>query len=702
MKKILEVLSPYLEDAIKMIVILFAVVAVLIFIGQKSLAVFYRYPLDYGEAPLVDQAMRLVQGQPLYRRDLTTPPYTVSNYPPLYPLVLTPFVALFGPAFWPGRLISTLGALATAYFIGRIVQGQTGDRSAGRVAGVLFLAIPYVGSWSSLARVDLLALALSMAGLAVLTQHGDTRKGLIEGALLLVAAVYTRQSYGLAAPLAACVWMWRRYGWRRAATLVALIGGVGLILLLGLNLATGGGFVFNIINANVNPFRMDNLLRNWRDVRDTLPILLALGATGMGLCVYWLLATRKDAPSRPTPGWVMAGPYLLGATISALTVGKVGSNVNYLLELAAALSMTAGLWIAGHALPWAEASPTARQLIRNGMMALVIVQLGFMMRGTLLGPVQALKARRQPERRLEDLLWEVRRTPDPILADEFMGMLTLNGRTLYLQPFEMTQLANAGLWDQTPLLESIRAQEFSMIMIHHFMNYLVYTERWTPEMLDAILTYYIADEWAGESVIFRPRDTAVHPSRTLTACTHAPWRLPGSADFGVWWLTQSLIFMSEGFEGTAPVYAVADGVLMRPGDWVGAVAILHDDPLRPGQKVWTYYDGMASASGERSYVAAEFPPGSERLPVKKGQLLGYQGTWHKPGLSIWPHVTFGVAEPLHADGGFPLHLLTGQAPGDPEDPHTFLDPSPYLQTAISSPIMGTPVWFPLRCLGTAR
>lgn len=703
MKKLLQTFTPYLDESLRIIFVLFAIFTVLIFITEKSQALFFRFTLDYGEAPLVDQALRLANGQNIYRKALSTPPYTISNYPPLYPLAMAPFVALFGPAFWPGRLISALSALATALFLAQIVRAQTGERAAGRVAAVVFLAIPFVVSWSSLARVDLLALALSTAGLAVLSRRAATHSGLIAGALLLVAAIYTRQSYGLAAPLAACVWLWKRYGWRRAALLAGIVGAVGLLLFVTLNLATQGGFFFNIVTANVNPFGLERLLHHWREVRRLMPLLLGLGALGLGVTAWSFFATRNtEVASQPTLAWMLVGPYLIGATFSAATIGKIGSNVNYLLEFAAALSLAAGVWAAGTALPRPLNTRTTTAITRQIVLVLLIIQLGWLMQETLKGPVQALKVRRQPTAKLYDLLEEVRHIEGPILADEFMGMLTLNAKPLYLQPFEVTQLANAGLWDQTPLLESIRAQEFPMILIHHFMGYPVYTERWTPEMLEAILKYYIADGWAGETLIFRPRNPVIHPPATLTRCPDAPWRLPTRADMGVWWLTQGLIFMGAGFEGNVPVYAVADGLLMRPTEWHDAVAILHEDPVRPGEKVWSFYGGMASGWDGRSLIATSFPPGTENMPVQQGQLLGYQGTWHRPGMVIWPHSFFGVAQPLRADGSFPLHVLTDKRPSDPDEPLTFLDPSPYLGTAIRSPVMGTPVWFPLRCLRMPR
>ena len=54
-----------------------------------------------------------------------------------------------------------------------------------------------------------------------------------------------------------------------------------------------------------------------------------------------------------------------------------------------------------------------------------------------------------------------------------------------------------------------------------------------------------------------------------------------------------------------------------------------------------------------SYILAEFPPGSQRIPVKKGQLLGYQGRWRNR--DIWVHLGFTVIEPLE-DGSSPPYL----------------------------------------------
>jgi len=690
-KKATVFIEPFLEDGAKIMLLVFLSLAMVIFLAHALMAVFHRYPLDYGEAPLVDQAMRLAVGRNIYRLGLSSPPYTISNYPPLYVLSLVPFVGLFGPSFLAGRLISTLCALASAAFLARIIYTDTEDRMAAAVTATLFLAIPYVVGWSPLARVDMLALALSTAGLYVVARWPTTRRGLVVSALLLVAAAYTRQSYGLAAPLAAFVWLWTQDR-RQALRLAALVGGGGLALFFTLNILTQGGFFFNIVTANVNEFDIETLKRHWRDLRKAAPILLVFGGA------FLFLAPRR------VRSWPLLAPYLVGATLSALTIGKIGSNVNYLLEFSAALTLTAGALLA-----WCRERPWLRVL----MLILLALQVGQLMKVTLDGPVESMKWRVHPGKELADLEWIVETTDDPVLADEFMGMLTLQNRSLYIQPFEVTQLANAGLWDQDALLASIRDQEFPLILIHHFMGWPVYKERWTPEMLATITENYAPTRFLAETIVFQPRDIDESGLADIEACPGAPWRLPTRGDMGVWWITYQLGFMGEGYENTVPVYAVADGLLTRRLDWNNGVVIQHDDPVRSGEKVWSFYGDMADGEDGESFIVADFPPGSEGVPVKAGQLLGYQGTWSgSPGRPMWTHLHF-AAVPALEDGSFPNEIV-GLVPKDEFSPDDVglveeeepspektelefaLDPSPYLGT-IRSQVMGVPTWLPLRC-----
>jgi hypothetical protein len=655
-----------LEDAALAGVAVAAAAAVVIVVLYQSLAIGHRFPLDYGEAPLVDQAMRLAAGQNIYKPDLSAPPYTISNYPPLYVAVLAPWVGIFGPSFSEGRLLSTLCAWLAAACLAVMIHTHSRDRWAALLTGLAFITLPYVTHWSAFLRVDLLALALSLLALTVLVRWPAGRWSVVAAGLLLVASVYTRQSYALAAPLAAVVWLWfGTHSPRRALALAGLVAGLGLALFLLLQVVTSGGFFFNIVTANANEYRLDSLINHLKDLRSLAWPLIALTALALFL-----------GPRR-APLYALAMPYVIGGALSALTIGKVGSNVNYLLELCAGLSLAAGA-----ALAWARQFE-GRRWLPAALLLLLGVQVSASARTTLLRYGGELGDRRALTNDLSRLETMVADAEGPVLADEYMGLATLAGDPLYLQPFEVTQLALAGVWDQTPLLDSLEAQHFDLVLLY---DQPWSRERWTPEMLAAIDRNYRLSGRLADTKIYRPYDAQA--ATTSETCAGAPWRLPGEAARGLEAKPDGLWFLGGGLEGVMPVVAVADGQLTRRRDWLQAVAIEHADPLNPGETVWTYYADLGAANGRSSYIAPEFPLGSEAVPVTAGQLLGYQGSWSgRDNWPTWVHLRFAVLRGP-APGVFPEAMAAA----------VLLDPAPYLRLDAAVTAPGATLQ-PLKCAG---
>lgn len=467
------------------------VAALLVTLGfvlwRWSRALGFPYPLDYGEGPLLDHAVRLAQGGPGYVTPGAEPPWTVVNYPPLYPLVNAAISLLAGPAYWYGRLLSMLGAVAAAAFAGLIVARITHDKVAALVTALLMPAIPYLGYWALLARVDALALGLSLAGLWCVVRGPTSTRWLIAAVALLTAAAYTRQTYLLVAPLTAVCWLWP-YGRRRTVSFVGALAASVLALGLALNLATHGGFWFNVVTANVNPFDWTLLAIYLSDIAVHLPVLVLL-LTG---CVTITVRGRTE-PAR------LIVPYTLGALAVLVTAGKTGSSVNYLLELGMALCLASGFLLAS-----ARDSPRRRVTVVAALLLQTLYLLAFphgfydYLRDTI--DDRAISAQ---------LSATVAASPGPILADEDLGFLPINGDPILLQPFEFRQLVLAGAWDQAPLLAMIEQRKFSLIMIYtNHWTPPVQDQRWTPEMLTAIRTNYrvaeVIHRGRGKTVIYRP------------------------------------------------------------------------------------------------------------------------------------------------------------------------------------------------------
>jgi hypothetical protein len=456
-----------------------------LFVRHGLAALAFPYPLNYGEGPLLDQAVRLADLQNIYPADLSAPPYVVSNYPPLFVLLQAPFVWAFGPEFLYGRVISLASTMAVAGLIAATLHTITRDRTSSVAGCLTFLAVPFVLHWSSLDRVDMLGLALSWGGLYAVVRRPD-RRGVILAALLFVAAIYTRQTYALVAPFAAFVWLLAGGHGRRVLALATLSGSLSLLLLGALSALTGGGFFFHTVTANVNEFRWGQVSYHLYTLQSLMPLLLV---GGVGFVVLGLR-------SRPALWW-LAGAYLVGSAAVALLIGKIGSDVNYLLELSAALALTAGAMISRFA---------SRPGVRGALLLALAAQVAIMIQASQYsysGLQSDVIAHRAGVIRLQEVVDD---SKGPILADEYAGLLPLEGRSIYLQPFEMTQLQRDGRWDQGPLLMSIERREFLAILIWNPPYAAgIRRERWTRKMLQAIgENYEPVHKYAG-TLVYRPR-----------------------------------------------------------------------------------------------------------------------------------------------------------------------------------------------------
>src|SRR5581483_12022776 len=111
-------------------------------IYSLSLAAF---PFDYdqGEGFELNDTILLSQGQLPYRNNEIYPFYA-SNYPPLYHVVLVPFVWLFGAQYWYGRIAGFVATLIIAGAIAYAVQRETRHRPVAVLAGMAFIASNYV------------------------------------------------------------------------------------------------------------------------------------------------------------------------------------------------------------------------------------------------------------------------------------------------------------------------------------------------------------------------------------------------------------------------------------------------------------------------------------------------------------------------------------------------------------------------------
>jgi hypothetical protein len=255
-------------------------IAAFIYIALNSMA--YPFHIEWMEGQSIDVVQRVREGLPLY----TAPSidYVPFIYTPYYYYVVA-FVSLFtGVDFLPARLVSTLAALGCGGILYAWIRRESGTWIHGLIAAGLFFATYRLsGRWFDVARIDSLALLLTLSGLYAFFHWRGTWNA-VTAAILFTAAFFTKQSTILyiAPVLTAWFFLDRRHALITGGTLAALL----LIGILYANMVSNGWFWFYAFKVPAGHSNDPQFLFTfWKALFVQTGIILALGAlTPISLC----------------------------------------------------------------------------------------------------------------------------------------------------------------------------------------------------------------------------------------------------------------------------------------------------------------------------------------------------------------------------------------------------------------------------------
>lgn len=295
-----------------------------------------QFPFDYdqGEGFELVDTIYLSEGKSPYR-DNETWPFYASNYPPIYHVVLVPFVWLFGEGYWYGRLFGFLGTLVTAGAIGYAIYREGKRRDISLLMGLAFLASNYIYHIGPLFRQHYFMVmfeVLAVVMLANVFDHQDKklRQRLLWGIGLLLVAGYTKQ-LAMYTCVAVFAWLFIRSPRRSIGYGIGFGMAAGVIFLL-LNLVTDGHWYTNVVAANVNQFIISQFIGLMKQyARLHWPILLMAGL----LCIYELYFARLS----------LYAVWFVIATASTFGAGKWGAGDSYFATSLAAGCILAGIFI---------------------------------------------------------------------------------------------------------------------------------------------------------------------------------------------------------------------------------------------------------------------------------------------------------------------------------------------------------------------
>lgn len=473
---------------------------------HATVAVGYPYDLDYGEGVVWEQ-MRLIMSGAGYQV-LRPMPAFVFEYPPFYHVVTAATAGAFGldPLF-AGRLVSLVMALASAVLIGMLTSAAIGpaqDRAvrgfAGLFAGLSFVTLPVVLSWSTLMRVDMLACALTMAGLLAAARSADRPALAILAGLLFTLALYTRQTC-LPAPAASFIILLivrPRAAWLMLAA--SLLG--GLAALAALSIPSDGQFLVHILAYNINRVIWDHA-RMLVLVLSASVVTLALGAIGAAAAWHRLapggwrgLRERLEHEE----GLTVAAIVLLALALKTLmlpAILKSGASDNYLIDWFALISVLIGMVC----VPLVRAA--LRRPARPGLALVLLIGIGLPVQ--MIDPPLRPAADKLAQNRvaLAPLVERIRASAKPVVSDE-MVLLLRGGQRVVWEPAIIAELGSAGICDERALADRVRRGTFGFFITRGERGSLLFDQRFNPIVADAMDAAYPRRERAGDLTLHLP------------------------------------------------------------------------------------------------------------------------------------------------------------------------------------------------------
>ena len=466
-----------------------------------SLLVYFLYaanlipfPFDYdqGEGFELHDTVLFSRGQLPYR-DTESYPFYASNYPPLFHLLVAPFVWLFGPAYAYGRLLSFLASLVSALAIGYAVY-RDGHRHRwlAILSGMAFLASNFVYHIGPLFRQHTLMVAFETLAIVVLARAFPqrNRRGIALGLLLLLCAGYTKQLAAISA-LAAFAWMLLRSPVRTLIWMsgFTLVGGAVFLLL---NIGSEGHWWTQAIVANVNafdPWQSIGLFSLWFQLHGFLLLpagLLIIYETYLDrLSIYsvWFLATSllggiasgtwgagdSYFTTSIAAACILSGIFMSRSLRSALQLpSRIVSAIPFaartvwlvplivpLLFLAYARA-TLKMPTNGPFMPIANLLNVQANVRENFYDSATFVAPGYANIGYFLTPEDTAAGKR-----IVDL---IKQTELPILSEE-AGFNIAAGRDVVTNPTQLRNLYLAGSFRGEQLIKMIDEQQFGLVIL---------------------------------------------------------------------------------------------------------------------------------------------------------------------------------------------------------------------------------------------
>jgi hypothetical protein len=261
-----------------------------------------------------------------------------------------------------------------------------------------------------------------------------------------------------------------------------------------------------VVAANQNAYDWHRTVFFFDDLRKRYPIELAIAVVA-ATSLLGELRKGARAASPSAINWIrpVLGVYLVTAFLVSLTIGKVASEVNYLIEFMGVVCICVGIALAegfaGGRLP--AASPSlASSLSAVFLPCLLLIPMSGLLRRPAIEWVEIPSVHEQQE--MAQLVEIIRNADGPVLSQN-LTLLFLAGKPVEFQPCDLAHMAYQGEWNQSGFVARIEGRQYQLVILHIDVTRQSDWEGFTPSMLAAIRGHYVAAQSLAGYWIYKPQ-----------------------------------------------------------------------------------------------------------------------------------------------------------------------------------------------------
>jgi hypothetical protein len=417
----------------RLLLVCAAVAAILV------VAVWYRvaslpYQLDYGEGLILEGAIRVRDGLPLYPNPLG-PPIVLHDFGPLAYAAASLTLPSMGASFFGGRMLVLACAFWISGCIALVLKQYQGSTKVPWAFGAFLLCVPIFRFWLPLLRADLIGIALAITGVTLYCLKPRLWMWTVP---FFTAAIFCKYTL-LAAPLAIIVELILKRELKKASLFIASLGGLCLALFLLLQRTSAGYFAFHMFSTHHDPYSFKKFLALMSLVWLSAPVIT-------GLAIFHVAGTAVRNR------WNFFSLYFMSACITGLSAGKLGSSTNHFLE-----------WIVSACLCAGFGYLQIRSQHPERALVLAVAIVGSVIVGTVFQSFQMLQANPELSGCREAYRYVANSGANRILSQS-LGPLLLSGKEVMVtDPFIYSELVEHGVWPDV-LVPPTEHERFDLII----------------------------------------------------------------------------------------------------------------------------------------------------------------------------------------------------------------------------------------------